>query len=288
MAANAAYEPSLAVKLAHSIPRIGASTSGEVQTDSTPFITIDDPLGYISTLLGFPILLLVVGLISVILFQIVLCCRCICKKWKCCQVSDKSYKANYICFFVFIVIAIVADNMQYFGNTYLTLGVKEAMRGTLGISEVFVILDGIAVMIGGHGGDIDELIVAGHIGDEDLEYCNSSLGVNELFLNMQLSANILKNASVTLHEVMVEVPDKLSMASDNMELYAINQKDLVMYCFYGVILFNLILLIIAGAVRSKVFTQIMIALAEIIVFLLTIICCVEMVIVVKKYSLYYP
>lgn len=61
-----------------------------------------------------------------------------------------------------------------------------------------------------------------------------------------------------------------------------DNKDLVMYIFYGFIELNLILMMIAGCVRSKVFTQIMIALAEIIVFLLTIICVVEMIIVVRR------
>lgn len=240
-------------------------------------------MDYAMSNMGFPILLLVLGLLSIIIFQFTLLCRCICRAWKCCQV-DKSGPAlfkNLIAFVVFIIIAIIADHMQYFGNNMLTVGVKNVISGINGMNTWFV---GVGIITNKLFDSASGLV---HLSSNS-SVC-SMIGGSEkdLFSGINMAGLAMTTAAGGLNDIVVDVPSRLDTATDFLKAYAISRKDLVMYIFYGFILANLLLFVIAGLMRSKIFTQIMIFFAELIIFALTIICCIEMVIVVSDNFILY-
>jgi hypothetical protein len=183
-----------------------------------------------------------------------------------------------VAFAVFILVAIIADNLQYFGNNMLTVGVKNVIRGINEMKNWFTSVDYSSVDIYESTTNIATL-------SSNASVCGPhNDAISGLFSEINVASQAMSQAANSVSSIVTTIPPNLNLANEYLEQYAISKKDLVMYIFYGFIEANLLLLIIARLLRSKLFTQFMILLAEIIIFLLTIICCVEMVVVVSYHA----
>lgn len=240
--------------------------------------TNDNPLTnsisfqFISFYFSFALALLVIGLVSVVIFQCALCCRSICMKWTCCKIkqSDSSFRHHMIIYVIFVLIGIFADNYQFYGNQYLTEGVLDVIDGLDILSGIFENFKDISDSIGVAGVGIQGVT-------ENNTYCPSV--VSDGFSGMKEIADLLVDASTGSSDMVGEFPGQMSSASQALSDYAIDQKDLFFFIFWAFIMVNLILLLLAALCKSKLSMRFMIIVAQILVICMTILCTVEMILV---------
>ena len=142
---------------------------------------------------------------------------------------DKSGPAlfrNSIAFVVFILVAIIADNMQYFGNSMLTVGVKNVITGINQMNAWFAGIGYVSSDLFDSASDLERF-------SSNSTACSfMGGGEQDLFSGIHTAASIMTGAAGSLKDIVVDVPSKLDTATDFLEEYAISSKDLVMYIFY--------------------------------------------------------
>ena len=172
------YAPSDYVQQAHGIPRFGGSNDYDAGSD------------YFTGLFVFPILLMAVGILSVLIFMLVLCCRAMCSKLSCCQVTQtsKAYRHNMIAFCVLIFFAIFIDCFQYFyGYMSLKSGLSTISDSIVELGDLFKNFTTIGTNIenGGNG-----IVTTG----EQQGVCPGNL-TDGMFESMSTVGSILSSAA---------------------------------------------------------------------------------------------
>ena len=81
--------------------------------------------------------------------------------------------------------------------------------------------------------------------------------------------------------LLEDIPDAMMDAKDVFTLYAKDRKNEVLNMAYYVSWLVILLYIIGGVFRSKTYYRFLIAIAGLLVLVLTVICCVEMSLVVS-------
>lgn len=282
------YEPSLDVQAANSIPHFVAYptgddtsagyTSGEFYVNSED---TDGTLNYLQSVFVLPIALLILGILSVIIFQIVLICRCCCRRWACCKVGETkaSVTSNKITYVVFVVASFFLVHFIYIGNGLMNSGVSDTIVGFDSLSTLFTGISDVGTGCQTVGADI----LASNNAVEH-QCCSGACGYGTHFKDfydaVDAAANGIKTVGASLYDTTSGIPDKLDLASSYLTQYGQEAKSRVVYCFYAVIAFFNVLLLAAGLSKNKCLLQTMIFFTEIIVIILTIVSTILMIPVV--------
>lgn len=254
------YEPSEYVEQSHAIPRFGGSN--EYGSD------------YLTGLIIFPAAIMVVGILSVLIFMLVLCCRALCSKFKCCQVKQttKAFWHNMIAFCIFIFFAIFIDCFQYFyGYLAFQSGLSTISGSIVELGDLFknFTIIGNNLETAGKGVETTGKLTG---------ICPGNM-TDGFFEVMSGIGGILADAAGAANSGTKDLPGVMYDGGEYVD-YANVQSGVYLTMFFAFSMANLFVLLLAGPLcKSKHLLQLMILVAGILVILLTIICCAEMILV---------
>ena len=292
------YEPSSDVKAAHMIPHFVLSAQSPEGNggDGDFYIRANDSKGssdYFQSIVVFPIAILAIGIVSVIVFQIVLICRCLCRRLTCCKVDHTRRSLNInkwsLCGILFA--AFFTIHFLYIGNSNINLGVEESMSGFDKLSRLFKGISNAGLALKKESDDLNLIVKNG--GTARKECCsdvncggtgnNPQLDstLDTLFDNLGTFGGYMEAAGKGLYDLTDSIPSKIDDANSAQETYLITNKNLIVYIMYAVITVILVCFLLAGLSKIKIMIQLTIAVNEIIIIALTIICPIVMIFVVR-------
>jgi hypothetical protein len=292
------YEPTSDVKAAHMIPHfvVSAQSPEGNGADGDFYIRANDSKGsadYFQSIIVFPIAILAIGILSVIVFQIVLICRCLCRRLTCCKVDHtrRSLNINKWSLCGILLAAFFSIHFLYIGNSNINLGVEESMKGFDKLSLLFKDLSKVGVDLQKESNDLNTIVAIN--GAARVNCCSNAQctgtgldpSLDTLFDSLGSLGVIMNGAGKGLYDLTDSIPSKIDDANSAQETYLINNKNLIVYIMYAVITVILVCFLLAGLSKIKIMIQLVIAVNEIIIIALTIICPIVMIIVVR-FSVY--
>ena len=279
--AATAYSPSTFVKIGHQMPHVDpytqTQTSGEFDTTQDYFLSVATT----------PIVLLALGLFSCIIFVLLLVTRCCFRCMSCAPNEDDYLKRPYngdrlawanktvktrrivLGFFVaFLLLALAADHALHWGNAELDSGVSVAMTSLTTLSNFFSALYTDTQALSEGFGDMSEGVTA--LTTASCSYLST--------LSATLESG--ETSTQTLADLLKPLPNYINKGNTYLTEYMIGYRTTVVYIFYAFIVVNLLLYSIVVYLRQTRMMKVLLFLTWWIVFLLTIICCIEMIFVI--------
>lgn len=299
--APTSYTPNGNVVAAHNIPHLTKT----LQQTNNDFLgvasngTLSGPgvIAYIESTIVLPAILVILGVLSVIILQIVMCCRWCCKRWcfktfqSCCKCvrthneGDELAEGGVVAtttkvglggvgisFFIFLVLVVVAD------LTALA-GLRNFMNSFAAFSSALVSLGNIFQNI--YDGS-SEMQTAGNRITTTLS-SNMCRNVSPAFLgSFKSGVNSFSVAAGDVASLTSGLPHFFTRINKQLSYYGSDLSSIV-YIYLSVIVFNVLLFVGAAFSRSKMFFSVPFLLSELIVLTLTIISGIEMVVVVSPH-----
>lgn len=268
------YVPNSEVKIAHTIPRLNfqdftfnepsnvnsfmldGSYFNKVMSD--PFMDSTDSTfiaerNYLVGITSLPVALIVIGLVSIFLFQFILILRCCCKCFKCAPNEDdiaqhpekviKSRNRVVWGFWLFLIIMIAADNFLYFGNDELEKGAINIVKSAKSLRDIFTNLIAETANMVSQVGIMDTIMKAIATGNCGSVSPNATQA-------MQAAVTAMSGAFVSINGILQPVPGFLDSAIDYTEKYGQEMKTLALYYLYAFVL-AIGLLFLAGSCYSS-------------------------------------
>lgn len=153
-----AYKPSTEVMSIHNFPRMNYETTALSEDNewalTSDFSQIDLNTtnivlkNYIIGLITLPVLWIIIGVASIILFQFFITCRCLCRCLKCAPNEDdiasspekviKSRNRMVWGFKLFLLLMIAGDVLLYFGNTSFETGTANIIKSANLLKTIFL------------------------------------------------------------------------------------------------------------------------------------------------------
>lgn len=235
-----------------------------------------------------------VGLVSVVLFQLILCARWCMRSFKCCGVSKttSSYRGNLMILMVLLFTSGIAVHMLFIGNSGVNDGFVEAADGIGTLKDEFVSLKSNAATLTTLGTEIKSDAASCSGQTTCAQYycctdatCNSTSAstpdpyLKPMFEGFVIQGTSIKTVGDALTLLVADVPDALDTAETVMRGQAVDAKNSVIYGVYAGIIVVLVGYAASAYFKHKIGTQIMILLSEIIVVVLTLTCGVCMFLV---------
>ena len=270
------YEPNEAVRDAHGIPHLSPSFQQQSATISTS-------AGYFESLVVFPGFLLALGLFSLFVFLAVLISRCCCTCSKCgpsfkpneklydfvqWKINVQFWKRTVLYGFIASLLStIIAIHIIFYGNAEFNTGVYQAINALVNLGNVFTDTSNYIT-------DIDDQInlINAQIFQSG---CVPATDYTDAYLNS------ITSYTQDISGLIGDIPNVLQSARNYVIQYVINDKNSVVFSFYAVIIVVCFSYIPGIYFNYSFFTKSAIAVSYLIVLALTIICCIEMVIVVS-------
>ena len=278
--ANLGYTPCAAVVAANGIPHV--SESGSISPN-----IFEANMTYAISIVVVPVVILALGLLSLFIYHFVCCCckcNCVKKYFTCVDTvhenegvsEDRAKKIVMrrrftIAFFLALISGLViSNNMFVAGNVSITNGVNT--------------VDGVFDFLIAQSNDVIDVTAA--IGNSTHTFAQyleaaSNEGCSQTQDVISL-ANSVSSAANSVSSLLTQVPKTLSSAKTTFQDYAIKRKAQIMnyvyivcWIFCGVYGFGVFY-------RSKIYYRIIIALSGVLVLLLTLVCCIEMIVVVSS------
>lgn len=284
MPINSDYHPNIAVRGAHHIPRLTTHlTSG-----SNTFILSNKT--YYEDLIVFPVIILILGMLSVIIYMLLMLFRCCCTCLRCVPMSsrindiesynDEEYivwsrqitksRVNLIIFSsILMIILVIANHIQFQGNAYLNTGTKQAADSLSTLANYFNSIATSSSDMSTQSNAISSYITSAE---------PSCLYIVESGVDYNQYTDSISSAATSIHSIASKLPSKLSNYHDLVLYYGGYVKDLVVYILYAVVMIPILLHLIGLYFRSKIFNQIAIFISVLLVIAFTIICPIEMII----------
>lgn len=280
------YKPSADVESAHNIPHVyrGAQVSD-------PQIGQPDFRTYVETLITTPIVFLVLGILSVLIYQFILFTRCCCKcskwtpdqkdvdakpyfgdrvKWAAKTVSRRRWYSAFFLFFVAFVFFSIHG--LWLGYAKLKQGALSSISNIEDLKTIFTTTTSAASAI-----QLDGQSAYDEINNLQLSCFGNQQSVKDSLLAF---ASGIKTAGSALYGLTKGIPDDLQIGQDYITMYMIDALRLAVAIYYAVIFFfGLIYILGAFCLKSRCAMWVSIGFTEIIVIILTIICVIEMILV---------
>lgn len=270
------YFPTNYVYAAHGLPPQGS---------------ISYPLyDYAKGQLIFPVIFLGVGILSVIVFQSILCCR-FCARYCCPQRCMKCYnkfdstesdinerlkyhRKSRLAFFAFVMIAIAVSSFIFLVNQDITTSITTFNNSLTSLLNIFMTLEADSQNIANSCYQLTR--------DSELSPCNYA------FEYFGIQKEFIQYANTTASYILVIRQDSSIIPTDIQSFQTLTstiipQKDIFFYCYFASIVGFVILLCIAYFARSKHLLSAVIVLTEILVVLFTIAAAVQILLVVSMH-----
>lgn len=275
------YEPSISVKNTHNLPHINIF---DKSVDNSEF-SLDEE--YFTSVSGLPIIILSFGVISIIIFQCFFCCR-ICGHGNPYSPSEEvdylkrvpgSSHSSWIkhiinrrgiaikLFFFFLLCLMLADHLLYFGNGRINDGVNTASDGLI------LLYNMILGIFNDSSSMIDSSII---ISNEINELQTTDSSCYSIVGTIPDSLSSLTNSLFLLTNLTSSLPDTLDSANSDLLFYGIEEKNKVVFYFYGFIVAVAFIYLVGYCCSSKILLKLSITFTEILCILLCIMTCVEM------------
>lgn len=229
---------------------------------------------------AIPILIMVLGIVSVVIFQIMLFFRCCCACMKC---GPDTFNHNregwqnkivkrrrllYRLFYVFVVTALISDQITLYGSSEIDGAVENTQVAILNLRDI----------------TSSSIYNIGVINSTkyriDAQYATSACygGTNDYTL-MRLN---LTNEPIESFISMTEnFPDTLTDAEVTLGEWGKTKKNSVVYVFYVFVLLICFLFFMSPLMQLKKLLQLCIFISEVVIIALSIIFSLEMILLVS-------
>lgn len=272
------YTPPFAVEMCHNIPHLLTDLS----TGPSNFTEVDSMGSYLTSVAGIPLVIFVLVIVSLLIFQFVLMLRCCCTCAKCGPAMyttkkipgwqmklTKHRRFIFTLYYVFLFLAFAANHALFFGNAELTKGVDSTGSTFEFLYETTSDLINVGDAIGDYVNDLStDLAQSGCFGSSE----------------SNTAANYISDVGDNIHDFIDQIdgfPNQFLNARDDMYHYAKDQKDLVIFIFYGFVDFVLLIFCLCPLFQLRILLQITIAFTELIILAFTAVCSVQMIVVVR-------
>lgn len=244
------YRPSSEVMSIHEFPRMNYETTSISKdntwalTDKFGDISLDSPdvalKNYLIGLITLPILWIAAGVVSIILFQFFLTCRCLFKCLKCAPHEDdiasspekviKSRNRMVWGFKLFLLLMIAGDCLLYVGNNSFDTGASNIIKSARLLKNIFVglvaqtksmIVDTAAMET------VTQLIQSGNCQG------TSNYGKGNLPPAVGTSLSTLKSAFSTILNLVENIPNLLDTVIDNTDKFGNTYRTMGLYALFG-------------------------------------------------------
>lgn len=269
------YSPSSDVKAMYNFPRL------EIEMD-------DDYLNFATRCIAAPAAYCIIGLVAIVIYQLTLCGRFFMRTWTCCGVSKSrtSFRANMMIYFSLILATILMCHMLYIGNQSINDGVNLVADGMEVLENEFLSLSVESQSLVDLASDVEEAAVDGGSGPTaccDTPDCSDPDPSNDpvlapVFDIFESAGETLGTAGETVYDLVKDIPETISDASDLMVQHMIGSKNVVVFGFYAVGVVICVLFGLFGWMRNKFLTQLMILITEFVLIILTLVNTVFMII----------
>ncbi len=297
------YEPTFAVDTIHnSMPRLDAYTMGVSDakewavTDLTTLEVNDmlqdngTPLGnYTTGLVTLPILLIIVGIVSVVILQLCLffrlCCKCLNPAPTDEQMVDnpekiiKSRNRAFwgFCFFMFLML--LADHLLYFPNSDLDEGKDNINLSLTLLKDIFNNIISYTNNMRVAGVNLSYKVTEIKVNPNVCGDTSGDAGAQSSLDGIISSAELVVAASDFILNLVKSLPDMIDSMIDGVTQFGGTPKTYALYALYGFILLLNLIFMFGACIASKCIMMFGLFLGEIVCIVATILCCVLMIIV---------
>lgn len=173
----------------------------------------------------------------------------------------------------FIILGVVSDHAQFFGNKYMKRGVQKGTASLSSMSSYFQIIED----------DSNGIVTASNGIDTAFESTTCTY-VQTHISSYTSIINQVQSYATSVGDLVKNFPDKLNRIRHLLQYYGVYIQFIVVISIYAVVVFTFALFILGLITRNALVCKFGIGSASSIVFFLTIICSVVMVVVVSIYS----
>ena len=268
------YSPNRFVRAGHNIPHLSKTLGSE----SNNFDTInDDWTSYIYSVTVFPAIFVAAGILSLLIYQLVLCFRCCCcrnanlhpqpdQQSIFCWTVTKKNPLIFSCFYIFAVFAMCANLCVLISNYYFSNMIDEGKSSMTTLETIFT-------DISDYG---DSLSSVGSTSQTTMN--NATCSVYYSSYTSIVSSFISDATDIT--DTVGTFPDTIESAKDDFSKYTGYISE-VLYIYLGVIGGVILMVFFSNCCKTTVYLNFTIAIAELIVLALTVLAGIEMIIVVS-------
>lgn len=209
---NDTYSPNQYVKYGHKL------TGQEFSTD----------MSYLERALYTPIIIFALGLVALILFNLGLLCRCCFQSCRCMpsQENESAFKRNAlilrIFFFLFLLIAIIIDQLVFLGNQDVDTGVKLINDQVAKLQLVLGNIENNAKLLQSYGYDMTDEYNAAKTSCASTHISGYDSEISTYQSSMDSLVSALKPVTKNLNNV-----------HDYIQLYGIFYRNIALYIIWG-------------------------------------------------------
>lgn len=280
--ANATYDPTYLVHQVHNLPHL----DGGLHPVSNEFnISADSTWnGYTQSLFTLPYIIFSVIFLSLIFFQLCLCCRCCFKQCSCGPGFDvesimERYKLRkyfgsitYLKrgFVIFAILALISDQFLIYGNDYLSTGFREG-------GDSFSFFTNTVQELDDNG---NAMLIQGGFVTSDV---NAAVSTMTCPLASQAITYIQQfNASVDDYLSIIDpLPGKINTVQNDYDNWINIINNIILWSFYSCLMVSIVPFVVGYRLQSKFILQFAIFWAISIVTCFVALCTVEMVVLVR-------
>lgn len=298
-----AYTPSEAVDFFHnSVPRLNVYTMSSMNatewafTDLAtlqPMDMLEDkgtPLAnYSIGLVSLPLIIMIVGISSVIILQLILFFRMCCKCLDGTPTDEEIENREMIIkhrnravwgFTFFMIVMLLADHALYFPSNDLDEGKDNIVTSLTLLQEIF---NDIISYVKGMKIEADELYNHVYQIQNDANVCVDMSSVTQekkdMIQTVLDSSDALKSACTTIIDIVGNVPNLLDTMIKAVNEAGDDSKTYAMYAMYAFILFLNLIFMFGACIASKCVMIFGFIIGEIVCIAATIVCSILMIII---------
>lgn len=171
--------------------------------------------------------------------------------------------------FFFLTIVLLADHLIFYGDYEISIAVDDGQNSMSSLSTLFQSISTTSTAMGSDSRMISSLVNSSSVN------CSFAAGLGVV----SSYTSELSSAASSINTQVDGVPNQLTIYTNYLIQYGRNAKAYVVYVFYCGIM--LVVFAFGGGCiwENKTMVQVAIAASVIIVIPLTVICCVEMIII---------
>lgn len=273
---GANYEPSDTVKMVNAYPHF---TPTDMQSTSNTFNDGDD---YLMGTVGLPAYVTALGIVSLVLLPFLLCLRCCCHCMKCAPGAsnelwiDKDgrhrFKKNvwiFGAYYLTCVLALVFVHLLWMASASFSEAIVSASDALGDLEDLFQELSDDSVEAGSAIDDTNAAL--DNIADDDANVCQPDSTITD-------ALDLLDGTVTDLATYTDKLPGYMADGITNVETGEYWQR-LVLFCCYASIMGVLIFYVALAVCQSKCGLKVAMPLTWVIVLALTVVCGIEMWIV---------
>lgn len=284
-----AYKPSSEVMMIHDFPRMNYETTSLSKdnnwalTSNLDDINLDSSnvalKNYIIGLITLPVLWVIVGVASIILFQFFITCRCLCRCLKCAPNEDdiasspekviRSRNRMVWGFKLFLLLMIAGDVLLYFGNSSFQTGTTNIIAAASMLKTIFL---GLIVETKGMIANLNilqtvtQLIAQGTCKDGG----STSPDVEQAATSAVTAIAAMTSAFNTILKLVDNVPKALDTVIDASDKYGNTYRELGLYALAGFVILIALIFYIGYFCASKAILYFGLLVGEIVCLIGTI------------------